>query len=178
MVYFGQEVGEPGNENGGFGSHSRTSIFDYVGVPNHQRWMNGGKFDGGQLSDSEKQLRDFYKRLLNLSIKNEAMAGSYREIHRANLNAGLGYDAGLFSFVRWSGDERLVVVINFNQNTSVNCELVLPNDIVKEWGLKDGSYELADLLYGKAQTQLEVANGTGKARLSLQPQESFIFQLK
>lgn len=32
MIYFGQEVGEAGNENGGFGSHSRTSIFDYVGV--------------------------------------------------------------------------------------------------------------------------------------------------
>ncbi|HMI08699.1 MAG TPA: alpha-amylase family protein, partial [Flavobacterium sp.] len=47
MVYFGQEVGEAGNENAGFGTHSRTSIFDYIGVPNHQRWMNGGKFDGG-----------------------------------------------------------------------------------------------------------------------------------
>jgi hypothetical protein len=28
MVYFGQEVGEAGNENAGFGTHSRTSIFD------------------------------------------------------------------------------------------------------------------------------------------------------
>jgi hypothetical protein len=27
MIYFGQEVGEAGNENGGFGTHSRTSIF-------------------------------------------------------------------------------------------------------------------------------------------------------
>jgi hypothetical protein len=26
MIYFGQEVGEAGNENGGFGTHSRTSI--------------------------------------------------------------------------------------------------------------------------------------------------------
>jgi hypothetical protein len=31
MVYFGQEVGEAGNENAGFGTHSRTSIFDYIG---------------------------------------------------------------------------------------------------------------------------------------------------
>jgi hypothetical protein len=44
MIYFGQEVGEAGNENGGFGTHSRTSIFDRV---SHQRWMNNGKFDGG-----------------------------------------------------------------------------------------------------------------------------------
>ncbi|MBG7629319.1 MAG: alpha-amylase family protein, partial [Bacteroidetes bacterium] len=40
MIYFGQEVGEPGAENAGFGSPTRTSIFDYVGVPTHQRWVN------------------------------------------------------------------------------------------------------------------------------------------
>jgi hypothetical protein len=28
--------------------------FDYVGVPSHQRWMNNGKFDGGQLTGVEK----------------------------------------------------------------------------------------------------------------------------
>jgi hypothetical protein len=39
MVYFGQEVGEAGNENAGFGTHSRTSILIIL-VPNHQRWMN------------------------------------------------------------------------------------------------------------------------------------------
>jgi hypothetical protein len=31
-------------------------FFDYVGVPNHQRWMNNGKFDGGLLTDKEKEL--------------------------------------------------------------------------------------------------------------------------
>jgi hypothetical protein len=38
---------------------SRTSIFDYVGVPNHQRWMNNSKFDGALLKPNEKELRDF-----------------------------------------------------------------------------------------------------------------------
>ncbi|MEL6483215.1 MAG: alpha-amylase family protein, partial [Bacteroidota bacterium] len=65
MLYFGQEVGEPGAEDAGFGKPSRTSIFDYIGVPHHQRWVNNKQFDGGQLSDEERQLRDFYKRLLN-----------------------------------------------------------------------------------------------------------------
>src|SRR6188768_1160262 len=41
MIYFGQEVGEDGKQDAGFGKPSRTSIFDYVGVPHHQRWMNG-----------------------------------------------------------------------------------------------------------------------------------------
>ena len=57
MIYFGQEVGEAGAEMAGFGQPSRTSIFDYIGVPAHQRWMNEGHFDGGQLSTAEKELR-------------------------------------------------------------------------------------------------------------------------
>src|SRR5690606_39091723 len=39
MIYFGQEVGESAAEHAGFGSPGRTSIFDYIGVPAHQRWM-------------------------------------------------------------------------------------------------------------------------------------------
>jgi hypothetical protein len=43
--------------------------FDYVGVPSHQRWMNNGKFDGGQLTSSEKALEIFYKGcLISLSV--------------------------------------------------------------------------------------------------------------
>ena len=48
MIYFGQEVGEPGNENAGFGQPTRTSIFDYIGIPHLQRWVNDKKFDGEQ----------------------------------------------------------------------------------------------------------------------------------
>jgi hypothetical protein len=44
MIYFGQEVGEPGLGEEGFqGDDGRTTIFDYWGVPEHQKWMNGGK---------------------------------------------------------------------------------------------------------------------------------------
>jgi len=46
MLYFAQDVGEDGSEDAGFGKPSRTSIFDYIGVPANQRWMNNGKFDG------------------------------------------------------------------------------------------------------------------------------------
>jgi hypothetical protein len=38
---------------------SRTSIFDYVGVPNHQAMDEQRKFDEWKLSDSEKGLRNF-----------------------------------------------------------------------------------------------------------------------
>ncbi len=177
MIYFGQEVGEPGAIDAGFGKQSRTSIFDYVGVPHHQRWMNGGKFDGGQLSKEEKELRDFYKRLLNFTLKSSALMGDYEQIHDANLEAGLGYDFGLYSYVRWSENEKLIIVTNFNQNTAVKCQVILPAGVVKKMNLKDGSYKMKDQLYLKNATELIIKNGVGKFSIEIQPGESFIYKL-
>lgn len=177
MVYFGQEVGEAGNENGGFGSHSRTSIFDYVGVPNHQRWMNDGAFDGGKLSQSEKDLRDFYKRLLNFSLKSTAVMGQFEDLQEVNRQAGQGYDPNhLYSFVRWSDNQKLIVITNFSSDASHSFDLKVSADIINKWNLKDGSYTLKDQLYGSS-IQIQVANGEGKASVTIKPLESFIFQL-
>ncbi|MFV5688135.1 alpha-amylase family glycosyl hydrolase [Flavobacterium sp. ZT3R25] len=177
MIYFGQEVGEAGNENAGFGTHSRTSIFDYVGVPNHQRWMNGGKFDGGQLSQSEKDLRDFYKRLLNFSLKSAALMGKYQEIQTVNRHETQGYDSGIYAFLRWSDTEKLLVVTNFSWLTTSNFEIKIPSYIMQKWNLKDGNYTLTDQLYHKSAIQLQVLNGVGKAHITIAPSESFIYQL-
>lgn len=177
MVYFGQEVGEPGAIDAGFGKNSRTSIFDYVGVPHHQRWMNEGKFDGGQLKPEEKELRDFYKRLLNFTLKSSALMGEYEQIQDANLNAGLNYDFGLYSYVRWSEDEKLVIVVNFNQNTAVQCKVIIPADVVKKMNLKDGKFKLKDQLYGKNSTELIIENGVGQFALKILPGESFIYKI-
>ena len=178
MVYFGQEVGEAGNENAGFGTHSRTSIFDYIGVPNHQRWMNGGKFDGGQLTRDEKELRDFYKRLLNFSINSSALMSKFEEIQALNRNNTKGYDPGIYSFARWCDTQKLIVVANFSWLSTSNFELNIPSDLIQKWNLKDGNYTLTDQLYHKSSIQLQVMNGEGKARITIAPSESFIYQLK
>jgi glycosidase len=178
MVYFGQEVGEAGNENAGFGTHSRTSIFDYVGVPNHQRWMNDGAFDGRKLSQSEKDLRDFYKRLLNFSAKSSAVMGQFQDLQEVNRHAGFGYDPNhLYSFVRWSNSQKLIVITNFSSALSNNFELKIPTDIIAKWNLKDGSYTIKDQLYGKSTIQLQVVNGEGKASITIAPLESFVYEL-
>ena len=177
MIYFGQEVGEAGNENAGFGTHSRTSIFDYIGVPNHQRWMNEGKFDGGQLSQQEKELRDFYKRLLNFSITSSALMGTYQEIQNINRQNTAGFDSGIYAFTRWSETEKLIIVSNFSWLTTSNFELKVPADIIRKWNLKDRSYALTDQLYKRNSVQLVVLNGEGKAKISIAPSESFIYQL-
>ena len=177
MVYFGQEVGEAGNENGGFGTHSRTSIFDYVGVPNHQRWMNGGKFDGGLLSSSEKSLRDFYKRLLNFTLKSSALVGDFKELHSANTKITDGYLPEMYSFVRWSDNQKLIVVANFSSTKSSQFELIIPKEIIQKWNLKDGRYKIVDQLFQKNQATLKVVNGLGKVNIDMKPSESFVYQL-
>ncbi len=176
MVYFGQEVGEAGKENGGFGTHSRTSIFDYVGVPNHQRWMNGGKFDGGQLSQSEKNLRDFYKRLLHFTLKSDALMGQFQEIQGINRHETANYDEKIYSYVRWSATEKLIVVANFSKDHSCAFDLKVPADVVAKWHLHDGAYPVKDQLYGSTST-LKVASGVGVLHVSIKGTESFIFKL-
>lgn len=176
MVYFGQEVGEAGNENGGFGTHSRTSIFDYVGVPSHQRWMNNGKFDGGQLTEGEKKLRDFYKRLLNFTIKSDALMGKFQELQTVNRHETKDYDQHLYSYVRWSANEKLIVVVNFSGEKDLYFDLKIPADIIATWELKDGSYPLKDQLYGGA-TTLKVEHGVGTLKVNIQPNESFIYKI-
>jgi glycosidase len=177
MIYFGQEVGEAGNENGGFGSHSRTSIFDYVGVPNHQRWMNGGKFDGGQLSKSEKELRYFYKKLLNFSLKSSALMGQFQEIHSSNTTNKKGYLPEMYSFVRWSDTQKLIVIANFSTSKASQFELIIPKEIIQKWHLKDGKYTIVDQLY-QSKSTLKVINGQGKAKIKMKPSESFIYELE
>jgi glycosidase len=176
MIYFGQEVGEAGNENGGFGTRSRTSIFDYVGVPNHQRWMNEGKFDGGKLSQSEKDLRDFYKRLLNFTVKSSALMGKFQEIHWANKDKTEGYKNVFYSYVRWSATEKLIVVTNFSSEEEGHFDLKIPSDVIANWKLKDGNYPLTDQLYG-TKAILKVENGVGVVAMNLKPSESFIFKM-
>jgi glycosidase len=176
MIYFGQEVGEDGKENGGFGTHSRTSIFDYVGVPHHQRWMNDGKFDGGQLSKSEADLRDFYKRLLNFTLKSDALMGKFKEIQTINRNETKRYGPGMYSYVRWTAKEKLIVVVNFSWVTTSDFELKVPEDVIKTWNIKDGLYDVKDQLYGST-AQLKVTDGKGTIQLSVKPSESFIFKL-
>ncbi|XLS28735.1 alpha-amylase family glycosyl hydrolase [Flavobacteriaceae bacterium M23B6Z8] len=178
MIYFGQEVGEPGAENAGFGAPTRTSIFDYVGVPHLQRWVNQKKFDGGQLSEEEKSLRDFYKRLLNFTIESEALMGDFEEIHSYNREHTEWYNHHVYSFTRSSENQKLVIISNFHPTDTFGFELQLPESLIKKWELKDGTYTLKDQLYNTYETSLELTEGKGVARIDIKPLESFILELK
>ncbi|MFY8349630.1 alpha-amylase family glycosyl hydrolase [Pseudoalteromonas sp. SSM20] len=109
LIYFGQEVGEPGAENAGFGSATRTSIFDYVGVPEHQKWMNNGNFDGALLSKTQKELRSFYVSLLNLAKQDAIKWGELTDITQ---QIGAVKDK-VIGFERHTNNQTLLVLANF-----------------------------------------------------------------
>ena len=178
MIYFGQEVGEPAADEAGFGSPSRTSIFDYIGVPNHQRWMNEGKFDGGQLSDEEKFLRDFYVRLLNFTISSPALMGAYQEIHFYNKDHTPNYDHRVLSYLRWSDEEKLIIVSNFDKEKNYAFTLRIPEHILSTWNLNESQYFLVEQLYQLRKLVLSVRNGIGFIDIQLNPLESLILKLR
>lgn len=173
MLYFGQEVGEDGSEDGGFGKPTRTSIFDYVGVPAHQRWMNNGAFDGGALTPSEAKLRDFYKRLLNFARNNKALMGSFHELQRHNRNYK-DYPEGVFSYIRSNDSDKLLVVSNFT-NQPQSFTLRIPAELLTKLRVKQNQV-LVDALYGST-TRLEIGQQEGTVRISLAPSESFLFPM-
>lgn len=129
MIYFGQEVGEPGAGDEGFnGNDGRTTIFDYWGVPEHQKWVNGGKYDGGALSDEQKALRQFYGDLLNLARSNPAIArGEYYDVTHHNLHFGNIQDK-VVAFVRAEEDEKLLIIAGFNTQP-ITIKLQLPEHV-------------------------------------------------
>lgn len=151
MVYFGQEVGEDGSEDMGFGKPTRTTIFDYAGVPAHQRWMNDGKFDGGQLSDSEKALKHYYETVLQITATHPAATGSYASLHQASLAGDSDYSEKQLAFARWQGDDKLIVVSNFDANNAVDLSVVLPTSLQESWSV-GSPLVLTDLLTGKKVT--------------------------
>ena len=177
MLYFGQHVGEPGAEDAGFGKASRTTIFDYWGVPHHQRWMNGGRFDGADLSADELYLHNFYRALLSFTASAPALMGAYTELHSVNLAANTAYSEQQLAFARYNAAQKLIIVSHFNSEAGINFNLTVPAELIRQWQLADGQYQLSDKL-NSGENTLTVTNGVGSVALNLAPLASVILELQ
>ncbi|MBL0688429.1 MAG: alpha-amylase family protein [Pseudoalteromonas sp.] len=120
LLYFGQDVGEDGSENAGFGSPTRTSIFDYIGVPAHQAWMNNGKFDGANLTPEQAQLRQYYIAIMELNGLPAVVAGDMAPLMVTGSDRVVG-------FVRTLGQQSLWVLSNFSQQSQTVTITLTPN---------------------------------------------------
>lgn len=149
MIYFGQEVGEPAIGNQGFQNIEKegvTTKMDYWGVPEHQKWVNGGKYDGGSLSLEQKQLREYYAELLNISKNNPAIAnGEYADITEFNTSKN-NFSDRIVAYVRYSGDQKLLVVVSFNPKMEI-VKISIPPDLATAMKLyPNTAYTARDLV--------------------------------
>lgn len=176
MIYFGQEVGEPGAGSEGFqGEDGRTTIFDYWGVPRHQEWMNEGKFDGGKLFESEKKLRDEYALILNLAQQEPLIAsGDFYDLHYFNRNDKTqNYSHNVYAFLRHDDKAAMLIVVNFNKHEAETVGLKIPVDALQKFGMHEaGEISFTDYS-NKKEPELklltqDITTPEGDARLSFE----------
>jgi glycosidase len=158
MIYFGQEVGEPAHGASGFsGDDGRTTIFDYWGVPDHQKWVNNHAYDGAQLHESQVHLRQFYSKLLNAVRNNEALReGEFYELMMANEHQP-GFSNRLYIYLRYTANTRVLSVVNFNRH-AVDVTVKLPYDVIEKLDIP-AEVNFEDILTGKHFSTADIKQG-------------------
>jgi len=158
MIYAGQEVGEPAISSEGFSANDgRTSIFDYWGLPQLQKWVNGGRYDGGLLSDDQKSLRGFYQKLLLAARYYEAIrVGAFYELMLANQQSP-GFNERVYIYLRYTGQQWILVIVNFNREPHT-LNVKLPDDLRERLNI-NGQVVFTDILSGAAFTATDIIRG-------------------
>ena len=116
MVYFGQELGERGMDEEGFsGRDGRTTIFDYWSVDTLRRWHDGGTFSGKELTADERNLQNYYSRLLHIARDEKAIAeGEFFDLMYVNPHTADFNPHRQYAFLRKHENELLLIVANFD----------------------------------------------------------------
>ncbi len=119
MIYFGQELGEPGTDAEGYsGLDGRTTIFDYWSVATVRRWLNRGDCRGPLTAD-QKKLRVLYRRVLRLANCEAAAArGAFFDLMYVNYSNPEVNPHRHYIFLRHFEGELLVVAVNFGESDS------------------------------------------------------------
>ena len=159
MLYSGQEVGEPAAGTEGFGGDdARTTIFDYWSMPEFTKWTNGGKYDGGRLSDEQKSLRDWYGKLIRATQSSAFTAGEFYGLNHANLEnpdfGRVGEETAsghwLYAFLRHdrkSGQSFLIVANFHGSETLQNVRVRIPENACEFMSRQsDATWKFADHL--------------------------------
>ncbi|ODS84151.1 MAG: alpha-amylase [Cytophagaceae bacterium SCN 52-12] len=184
MIYSGQEVGVAARDSEGYqGDDGRTTIYDYWGITELQAWVNKGRFDGAKLSGPQKTLRKFYADLNRLATENEAFySGAFFDLQYVNFHGqSPGYDSSrLFSFLRYTGRQKIILAYNFDQNRLFSTHLRIPEQVWREvLGLDTGRHYTIKEIFG-AQTwdfRFRFSESPGGIPLNLPPNTFRIWEI-
>ncbi len=137
MLYNGQEFGEEALGSPGFsGDDGRTTIFDYAHMPSIQDWIQHGRFDDNAMSYGQKQLREFYRKMLHLRLNRAAFnEGAFYDLMWANPWHSDFDPQYVYAFMRYTTAEVIVVLANFNRSQKRSVRLKIPEDALRKAGL-------------------------------------------
>jgi len=183
MVYNGQECGENAEGAKGYSSDDgRTSIFDYTHMPSVQAWMNDGSFDGGGLNKKQQELLSFYRKLLTMRRDMPAFqAGAFYDLMWANPWYTDFDPRFVYAFMRFTLNQRLVIVTNFHATEGRTMRLNIPIDALlkADIPIEKGEQWLAvNLLKPSDKIVFKPAELPEEGlKISLPPSESAIYEL-
>lgn len=123
LLYFGQELGERGEEN------CRSSIFEYGAIPTIREWL---------VTQKEPLIRELYSILFNMASREPAIVEGMRyDLHYANqMNSSYNYYSN-FSFARKEDNSLILFYIDF-ANLNGNASLILPEEMFDYFGISSG----------------------------------------
>ena len=176
MIYSGQEVGEPATGKEGFGGDdNRTTIFDYWGIPNHQRWMNNGEFDGAKLRPREKLLRKYYQKLLSFCAKSETIKfGKFYELNEIDNQKAL-FGKKVYAFLRSTQNQIILVVSNFDRSSHFKQKIQLPKEILAS--LVKSEVQQVKAVNVMSNERIKIKDLTSGILVNIKPSESLILSI-
>ncbi len=147
MIYGGQELGEPAADAEGFSGHDgRTTIFDYWSIPTVRRRLNGGKPSDCNMTESERNLRRQYARILSLANEEAAIAhGEFFDLMYVNYTSPGINPHRQYIYLRHYADETLLIAVNFAYEQA-EASINIPEHAFDFLGLSRGEYKVRELL--------------------------------
>jgi glycosidase len=191
LLYSGQDVGEPAAGAEGFGGDdARTTIFDYWSMPELVKWVNGHRYDGGRLSAEQRELRDFYSRLLGLVGEPGFRDGGFFALNPSNrenphygrLDDETASGHWLYSFLRHderSGQGFLVVANLHGRETLRDVRVRVPAEGRERLNLTSGAAVLWKERLGSAPALVIKAEDPSEIRIAeIPPLTPYYFELQ
>ncbi|MDR1516960.1 MAG: alpha-amylase family protein [Dysgonamonadaceae bacterium] len=177
LVYSGQELGEKGMDEEGFsGRDGRTSIYDYWAPDTLRRWNNKGKWNDDLLSEAEKDLKNFYARLIALCNKESALReGLFYDLMPANYENSDFNSTRQFAFLRGKNKEAVLVVANFDASEA-DISIYIPEHAFAFFGLAKTDVGIATPLFAADKTMVPFSVKT-PLRIAVSPNSGEIYKI-
>lgn len=176
LHYFGQETGEPGELDMGFGDPSRTTIFDYASVPTLLGFINNGKFDDGGLDAATKLLKEGYGALYRLASHDPVALGEQISIYD-ELMVQERINERTYGFIRKHGNRAWLVLANMDAAESAEVN-ISPEFIKKNLGFIVSSRKTAWHWNAKEASQMIENKHSMPIELLLPPKSAIVWVIE